>query len=142
MRSVCIIVQLLLFFTASGAGVLTGTVNDTLGHPVPYVNVGIPNTATGTVSDTSGRFRLVTDDTGQDHVQIMFSAIGYHSVVIQVNCADSGSSKDIVIILRGRYYEFPPVEIIYKAFRIITKGKTKRTTWPSVVSRTRILEWH
>lgn len=124
MKHILIFVQLITSVTVYANSILSGVVTDTADRPVPYVNIGIPNTTTGTVSGEQGQFSLVIDASVSGNVEVMFSAIGYLSRIIQVNCADSGSSKDIVIILRRRYYEIPPVEITYKTFRIISKGNT------------------
>lgn len=61
---------------------ITGkTVNDITKQPVPYVSIGIKNKAIGTVSDSSGHYKLSyrkEEISGTD--SIFFSAVGYETV--------------------------------------------------------------
>ena len=74
------LIVLLLVVTTSFAQqkMLSGTVTDyETGEPIPFVNIIIKHTTTGTMTDTLGRFRLqfptLTDT-------LHFTAIGYKTV--------------------------------------------------------------
>ena len=49
-------------------------IDDESGEPIPYVNVGVPGAAVGTVSDQDGRFTLSGVPADAD---VVFSAIGF-----------------------------------------------------------------
>ncbi len=57
-------------------GILVGQILDgQTGEPMAYVNVGIPETNFGTVTDVGGRYALQVNDT--DKVVLQYSFIGY-----------------------------------------------------------------
>lgn len=58
--------------------VIKGTILDQNNNPVPYVNIGVLNTAIGTVSQENGQFELVVDQVkATDTIKI--STIGFSS---------------------------------------------------------------
>ena len=65
----------------SQTGISGKTVNEITKGPVPFVSIGIKNKAIGTVSDSSGHYRL---SYRQDEISgtdsIFFSAVGYETV--------------------------------------------------------------
>ena len=67
----------------AGQGVVTGRVADSLtGEPLYYTSVGVKGTATGTVTDEEGRYRLNVNTA--DSITIQFSYVGYRSVEYRV----------------------------------------------------------
>lgn len=71
----------------SNLGTIEGTVSDTNGNPLTNVNIMIPGTNQGMVSDANGTFRIVNLIPGQ--LKIQFSHVGYEieirNVEIQAN---------------------------------------------------------
>lgn len=68
-----------LFCGAQNIGntIISGTVKDAVTKaPLPYVTVSLENTFAGTISDTTGNYRIVTDATSY---KINFSFVGYKS---------------------------------------------------------------
>lgn len=60
--------------------VLTGTLFDKVSNePLAYVNIGIPETGIGTVSNGTGRYSLKTPKNFKDSDSVVFSFIGYKS---------------------------------------------------------------
>ena len=55
---------LFLLITTIAQSQITGTVKDTSGQPLPYVNIFIENTYNGTTSNEDGYFELNITDEG------------------------------------------------------------------------------
>ncbi|MEL6390863.1 MAG: carboxypeptidase-like regulatory domain-containing protein [Bacteroidota bacterium] len=74
-------------------------------EPIPYVNIGIKNSAMGTVSDDLGNYNLQVGSSGDS---IFFSAIGYEVNVL--------SSSEVLrqgqVYLQPKSYEIPEVQIV------------------------------
>lgn len=88
----------LLFLWLAGATaamaqerVVTGTVRDESGSPMPGVNVIVSGTSNGTVTDTSGKYSISVGS----GTRLLFSFIGYTSQEVEV-----GSSTTIDISLK------------------------------------------
>jgi len=105
--------------------IIRGTVrNASTGEGIPGVSVFIPNTATGTSTDSAGYYVLTFNGTA---IQIQFSALGYKSVVESIPNgvpsiidatleADAQVLDEVTINQKGRYRnrDNPAVELIYK----------------------------
>lgn len=71
--------------------VVTGTIRDESGSPMPGVNVIVGGTSNGTVSDTSGKYSISVGS----GTRLLFSFIGYISQEVEV-----GSSTTIDVSLK------------------------------------------
>ncbi|MBK8291719.1 MAG: TonB-dependent receptor [Flammeovirgaceae bacterium] len=74
--------------------VVSGTVRDESGSPMPGVNVMVSGTTTGTVSDTSGKYTLSVGS----GTKLLFSFIGYLSQEVEVGSStvvDVGMKVDV-----------------------------------------------
>jgi hypothetical protein len=71
---------ILLFFLSVNFtyGQLTGTVKDATGAPLPYVNVFLKNTYTGTTSNSEGQYELTISNSGS--YTVVFQFLGYKTV--------------------------------------------------------------
>ena len=77
------IVFLLLSSTAYGQLRVTGTVvDDTSGEPLPGVNVTVPGSSTGTITDIEGAYSLEVDN---ESAELIFSFIGFANQTVPVN---------------------------------------------------------
>lgn len=63
--------------------VLTGTVFDSSGNPLPYVNVGVINNELGTVTDERGQFKINLKNGSIDDT-LRISMIGYKARIFQI----------------------------------------------------------
>jgi len=73
-------IVILLFFLSVNFtyGQLTGTVKDATGAPLPYVNVFLKNTYTGTTSNSEGQYELTISNSGS--YTVVFQFLGYKTV--------------------------------------------------------------
>ncbi|HOZ30236.1 MAG TPA: carboxypeptidase-like regulatory domain-containing protein [Bacteroidales bacterium] len=76
--------------------------------PLPYVNVYIKKTRSGTITDTTGYF-LITATVGDT---IVFSSLGFDKKYVFVNEEAGDNTKPLVIFLDMKIYELKSVEII------------------------------
>jgi hypothetical protein len=67
---------------SSSAQSISGFVYDETNAPVPYANVYIKNTQTGTSADGKGRFYLQLNDPGM--IELVVTAVGYQNVELKV----------------------------------------------------------
>ena len=72
--------------------IVTGTITDDTGLPIPGANIVVKSTTTGTISDTEGNFIL--DLTGFDNPVIIISYIGYLTEEVLI-----GSQTELQITL-------------------------------------------
>ncbi|MDH7445803.1 TonB-dependent receptor [Aquimarina sp. 2201CG14-23] len=88
---------LILFglFTSIGFSqqIVTGTVTDSSGVPIPFVNIIEKDTNKGTTSDDSGNYTIAVDE----NATLVFSYIGFQTQEIQVGTRE----KIDVILLEG-----------------------------------------
>ena len=75
----------LLTLTVAAQGVVEGTVYDSAGAPLPYVNIGVLHTSTGTTTDYDGHYRLKV--ARHDSVTLRFSYTGYRQEDLRVKVA-------------------------------------------------------
>ncbi len=82
---------------------LRGVVTDGHGMPMPFVNVTVPGTSVGTVTDPQGRFIL--DDLHPGEVRLAVSSIGFDT---WTGTAEVGTSnKPVYIRLQERVVDLP-----------------------------------
>jgi TonB-dependent SusC/RagA subfamily outer membrane receptor len=62
--------------------IISGTVTDEKGDPIPGVNIFVRNTSTGTISEFNGNYRLAVP---KDAEYIVYSYIGYQTVEEPIN---------------------------------------------------------
>ena len=76
MKRLAAYLTFVLFTLAVAAqGIVEGTVYDSTGSPLPYVNIGVLHTPVGTTTDIDGRYRLKVSL--KDSVTLRFSHTGY-----------------------------------------------------------------
>ena len=95
-----------------------------------YVNIGIPNKNTGTVSQKDGSFQIYINQ-GQLSDSLKFSMAGYMSQVIPV-LELTNQKKPPVIFLNESFSELKEVVITKKASRIKTIGNTTTSKFVSI----------
>lgn len=64
---------------------ITGTVKDTSGQPLPYVNIFIENTYSGTTSNEEGYYELSVSKTGT--YTVVFQFLGYKTLTKKIEAA-------------------------------------------------------
>lgn len=82
-------------------------------EPVPFVNIGIEGTATGTTSDSQGRFRLEIPNR-LSRSNIRFSSLGYDDK--SISAAELLKSEDNVIRLNPQDYDIEEVVVEDKSY--------------------------
>ena len=87
---------------------LTGTVTDTDGQPMQFVNLAIKGTSTGTTSGQGGRFEL--NIPANADVTVMFSFVGYENDSLVVNLRP-GEKKEVLITLGQISTELSTIEV-------------------------------
>lgn len=70
-------ILMLLAVAAAAQGVVEGTVYDSAGAPLPFVNIGVLHTSAGTTTDHDGRYCLKV--TPRDSVTLRYSYTGYRT---------------------------------------------------------------
>ncbi|HWY35811.1 MAG TPA: carboxypeptidase-like regulatory domain-containing protein, partial [Nitrosopumilaceae archaeon] len=95
-----------------------------------YVNIGIPNKNTGTVSQRDGSFR-VNINQGQMSDSLKFSMAGYLNQVIPISDLIN-RNKPNVIFLKESFSELKEVVIIKRVSRIKTIGNTTTSKFVSI----------
>lgn len=81
----CLIKNILLFILlllpgyviSQGSATIFGIITDSLGTPVDLVNITIPESSSGTMSDENGRYHLVVP--ADKEMQLLFSCVGFVS---------------------------------------------------------------
>lgn len=71
------------FLSLQAQDILKGVIVDQSNQPIPYVNIGVLNTAIGTVSQENGQFELVVDGINATDT-IKISTIGFSSRAFQL----------------------------------------------------------
>lgn len=79
-----IVLCVLLFtpLTCAAQSIIRGTVKDTKGKPIEYVNVFIRNSTDGSITDSLGRFKIITKLQGDQFITVSF--IGYEQILYPV----------------------------------------------------------
>lgn len=92
-------------------------------NPIPYVNIGIPNKNSGTVSDEEGNFtlKIKAQYLGDS---LKFSCIGYESKTLSIK--DMLANKQDKVELNDKINEIKEITVIPKEYKLKTLGvKTK-----------------
>lgn len=98
------------FFSLPAQDVLKGLILDQSNQPIPYVNIGVLNTAIGTVSRENGQFELVVDGiNASDTVKI--STIGFESRAFQLQNLRKMLEQNPQIKLESIQYDLAEVTI-------------------------------
>jgi hypothetical protein len=112
MKTVLIILFLSISSTALCQTLITGTVADQNGAPIPGANIFIENTYDGTSSDAEGRFSFTSSEAGEHIVVVRFIGYSeYRSVValagkeiaLQPVLTEEASHLDAVTISAGSF---------------------------------------
>ena len=83
MKSIKIIVFLLFCSATISAQALKGSIKDTAGEPLPYVNVGVVGKNIGTVTSEKGTFSLYIPEANNQDI-IRLSMVGYEDLMFKV----------------------------------------------------------
>jgi CubicO group peptidase (beta-lactamase class C family) len=95
-----IIIQVLVLKTFSQV-ILTGKVLDqTMRTPLAYVNIGLKNTAIGTISNPDGTFSIRIPEKHRKDT-VLFSALGYGKKIIPIRFLNTGKSQTILLAERS-----------------------------------------
>ncbi len=84
-----------LLITTIAQSQITGTVKDTSGQPLPYVNIFIKNTYNGTTSNEDGYFELNTSKTGS--YTVIFQFLGYKTLEKKLEISQFPHAIDVVL---------------------------------------------
>lgn len=93
------------------------------GTPLAYVNIGVLNRNSGTVTDTEGRFALALGPVHDDET-IKISMIGYHSLQLPVSGFKSAVAANPVLYLDKNIAALREVVIPNKRLRTYILGNT------------------
>ena len=105
-------------------------VDDKNREGLAYVNIGIQNKNTGTVSAPDGRFQLKIDSVLQ-HDSLHFSMAGYQSLTVSV-AELLKKSRPFVISLKGNVSGLKEVVITAKAMKTQIRGNRTTSTFVSI----------
>jgi hypothetical protein len=125
-----VLLSLFLFFsTSSHAQLYSGVVlDDESKKPIPYVNIGIVNRNSGTVSSEDGRFEILLDPKF-DRDTLRFSSIGYESVNYLVHDFKNNPTTGLrlAINLKPKTIVLNEVTVHAKEHKAIALGNFPRT---------------
>ena len=115
----------ILVFTKVSPGIsqkdISGRILDVNGQFIPYVNIGVPERATGTVSDQEGNFTL---DFLKQGDTVLISAIGYEDKLIPFEWLVEMAAQESVIDIVLKDKEYTLESIVIKGKKI--KSETVR----------------
>ena len=86
---------LFLLISTIAQSQITGTVKDTSGQPLPYVNIFIENTYNGTTSNEDGYFELNASKTG--NYTVVFQFLGYKTLLKKLEISQFPHVIDVVL---------------------------------------------
>ena len=96
-KAIMCVATALLALTAAGQGVLSGTVSELgSGAPLELVNVGVPGTPMGAVTDRRGHYRLEIK-TG-DSITVRYTFTGYEPQERRVRLAGGREERQDIIL--------------------------------------------
>lgn len=107
-----IIAGLSSFGTATAQTIVSGTVKDGKGHPVPNASVSIKESYDGATSDSTGRFQFSTSDTGRKILAI--TSVGYRLLEHEITL--SGQPVSVLLQLKEEPNEMKAVTITAGSF--------------------------
>lgn len=121
MKYLASLLLLLSSLSSFSQGLVNGKViNATSDEPVSFVNIIITDLGKGTVSNLEGEFNFRLPSNAQDHMEVVFSHIGFHSVHLRV--ADLRNSPLQIRLIAGEYdldqaivLDFKPKKIMERA---------------------------
>lgn len=97
------------FFVLNDRVIVSGYVfEENTGNPLPYVNIYVKKSRSGTITDTSGHFIL----SAQMKDTIVFSIIGYDRNYLIINDSAKDNTKPIILFLNTKIYELKSVDIV------------------------------
>src|ERR1035437_5601208 len=82
-------------FTCTAQSILEGTVKDVKGTPIEYVNVFIKNSTDGSITDSLGRFKIITKLQGNQVIDVSF--IGYEQSSYPITIAEKEYSLNFIL---------------------------------------------
>jgi hypothetical protein len=95
MKSLCSIFLILVSLSAGAQQQITGSVSDRKGNPVEFANIYIDGSYDGTITDTSGTFKLATTLTGRQ--VLVASMIGFEKQFRQLDLDTLRSPVRIIL---------------------------------------------
>ena len=96
-RLFLLFISTFLITTANAQQVLSGRLLDAQSQaPIPFANIGIPGTETGTLSNSDGSFSLQIPEKYRNRT-VLFSALGYQPAVRE---ASLGGQQDVLLQAR------------------------------------------
>lgn len=98
-------------------------VDDETKEKLSYVNVGIQGKNLGTVTDTTGYFKLLIKEPSYD--TLMFSLIGYESYAMAIH--DLMNTKSVNIRLRQKAYQLKEVVVSSKKYKYEVLGNQDKS---------------
>lgn len=107
---------------AQSANISGSIINQNDKEGIPYVSIGIKNSAYGTVADSSGNFHLTFDTKAIPQTDsVVFTAIGYNRLAIELKSLRNANNQ---IALSPDFNMLSAVNISVKSPAIKTYGKS------------------
>lgn len=123
MKKIVVIIFTAVLGTSFSQTPVSGTVTDADGQPIPGANVYLADTYDGATTDSLGRFKFISDETGDKNLVVKF--IGYRPFEKQVIL--SGAPVVMKVILAEEISELNAVIITAGSFTASDEGR--RTTF-------------
>ncbi len=125
------LIPLLLLLSAFSFGQIKGTVKDVAGNPLPFVNIYIENTYTGTTTNELGHYEIHTKET--NNVALIFQYLGYKTQKQILNITSFPHIFDVTLLEESfelkeivvTNSENPAYEIIRQAIASKKKNSAK-----------------
>jgi outer membrane cobalamin receptor len=86
LRQILICILLFSPIICSGQSLIKGTVKNVKGIPIEFVNVFIRNSTDGSITDSLGKFKIMTRLKGSQVINISF--VGYEQILYSINIED------------------------------------------------------
>ncbi|MBO0951331.1 carboxypeptidase-like regulatory domain-containing protein [Fibrella forsythiae] len=102
---------------------LSGRVQRSDGTPLAFVNIGIPGTAVGTVSDEQGRYSLVLKPETNPADSVRFSMLGYGSGTYTVAVLQSEIANNVPVVLTEMAQQLAEVRVLASAGKAVGSSK-------------------
>jgi hypothetical protein len=112
---------------------LSGVITDESGQPLPFANVFIKGTTTGTTSNPEGNYRLELDP---GSYTLVFEFLGYRSIEKKVSITASPLTMDVQLFPEAYKLQEVKVEANAEdpAYRVIRKAIEKRKYYKELVA--------